>query len=174
MDNRVIKITTNLTVKDLKRIGFRQIRTILILNGVVLFLFVVFAALGIAVILLSKSNYFPPTNIFPILIPIGILSFTLFSLIWAVTKQAKRSVESIEQTDYVFNEYGFEAETNSSTVKTLWSKLVKTQETKTDFLLFTQRNLAIPIPKHFLDDNQLVEFKELLHEKLGEKAKLKN
>ena len=174
MDNQVIKFSTKLTVKDLKRIGFRQIRTKLILFGSILFLFLIFSALGIAAILLSKKNDLPLTNIFPILIPIGIFSFILFSLIWAVSKQAQRSGESIEQADYVFNDQGLEIETESSSVKTLWAKLLKVEETKTDFLIFTQKNIAIPIPKHFLNDNQLAAFKELLREKLGKNARLKN
>lgn len=175
MKNNFVEISTNLTLEDLKRIGFRQIRTKLIFLASITFIFVVFFALSLAVILLSNKNNLPLVSIFPILIPISLFSFVLIALVWAVIRQSKQMSQNIEPTKYIFNEQGMEAESASVSVKTTWTKFLKVTETDTDFLIFTQKNIAIPIPKRFIEsDGELDEFRNLIKEKLGGKAKLKN
>jgi len=174
MNNKSIEISTNLTTEDLKRIGFRQIRTKLIIAGSMLFIFFVFIGLGVLLSLLSKKNNIPLASFVPMLIPIGIFSFVILSFIWVVTKQAKQLGEKIEQTKYIFNEQGVQTESASAFVKTSWSNFLKIVESKTDFLLYTQKNIAIPIPKRFFtNENQITEFRNLIEEKLGKQAKLR-
>ena len=162
MENNSIEISTNLTTDDLKRIGFRQIRTKLVFTSILLIFFVGLIGLGILLSLLSKGDKIPLVTITPLLIPIGIFSFVLFTYIWAVTKQAKQLGNSIELTKYIFNEQGMEAESASTSVRTLWSNFLKAKEYNTDFLLYTQKNVAILIPKHFFrSDTQIIEFRSL-------------
>lgn len=105
------------------------------------------------------------------LLPILIVS-GIFYNIW---KQANNIGKTLEPTKFIFSDEGLESSAKSSATKVTWNTFQKIQELKEDFLFYPQKNIFYTIPKRsFQSNSQIDEFRNLVREKLGDKAKLKN
>ncbi len=168
-----IEIKTKTTAEDFKRALLSHSRIKIIGLAIVTAAFFLFIIVGIFLLALSKKNNTSPALFFPILFPALLFAFLLFSSFRTITKQSQQLEENSEETAYIFDEQGFLAESASSSVKTLWSKIYKVTENKTDFLIFPQKNLFFPIPKRFFEsENQINIFRTIIQKQLGENAKL--
>jgi len=105
------------------------------------------------------------------LIPIGIAA-ALYLNIW---RQSKIIERSLEKSIFVFSDDGVESTSRLASVKVAWETLQKIRELKDYFLFYPQKNVFYIIPKRFfVDENQLLDFRNLVKEKFGDKAKLKD
>lgn len=105
--------------------------------------------------------------VLPILIASGI-----YLNIW---RQSKAIEKTLEPVNFIFSTDELEIKSKSSSAKTTWDSLQKIQELKEDFLFFPQNNIFYTVPKRsFQSDFQIEDFRNLVREKLGKKAKLKS
>jgi hypothetical protein len=94
---------------------------------------------------------------------------------WSVYSSAKKSMASVKgKTLWIFSEDDFEVLTPVARNESDWESLEKIEEKSKAFLLYPQQNVFLLIPKRFFESEaQIQEFRELVREKLGSKAKLK-
>jgi hypothetical protein len=114
---------------------------------------------------------FSPVIILPLL-PL----LTVLVIQWSVYSAAKRSRDAVKGTTrWLFSEDGFETFTPIARSENGWQTLEKVKEKKDCFLLYPQNNIFMVIPHRFFEgESQIEEFRELVKEQLGSKAKLKN
>ena len=101
------------------------------------------------------------------------------AICWNIDHQAKKNGEILKPAKFIFSYDGveskIESKLKSSQVKIDWKAVEKIQELKDYFLFYPQKNIFHPIPKRFFqNEHQITEFKNLVREKLGAKAKLQN
>ena len=102
------------------------------------------------------------------LIIILIVICSLILIIFSVKKNAKK-------VRMIFTEDEIDIYAPNQTSQVDWQNYRKISETKKDFILSGQSGSSLPIPKRFFQgDQQVQEFRELVREKLGDKAKLRN
>jgi YcxB-like protein len=91
------------------------------------------------------------------------------------TKRQLASNKSLNQEHhYIFSYDGIVITTATSSSRTGWDIFREAFETKHNFILFISLNQMYIIPKRcFQQDNQIEQFKAILKDKLGAKAKLK-
>ena len=160
LENKV-EVAVEVTAEDYRRVLFWYHKTRLIIYGILIAVFSLPVTLGI-IFVLSQGRVKTPQIflflIFPILLPFFTLGLTVFK----IRNQAQNIVKTTEPTKFTFTEDGLTAVSDSSTVKTKWSKFHGIKETKTDFIFFPQKNIFYPIPKRFFDNeiqiNQLRNF----------------
>ncbi len=81
--------------------------------------------------------------------------------------------ERVSPTKIVFSEQEVESKTPSTFSSRNWEGYEKIYETNSDFIFFYQENVFYSIPKRFFNnESQIIELRQLIGEKLGEKAKL--
>lgn len=116
----------------------------------------------------------PTAGFFPILIMPVFVLFLLGNIYWS-TKRNLASHKALQNSiHYTFSNEGISAVTKSSSGHTSWENILKAHETKHNFLLFASRILIYVIPKRcFQSPTQLTDFKQMLVNHLGSKAKLK-
>lgn len=112
---------------------------------------------------------FSPALFFPLMPAIGALL-----MLWGIYTGAKKSSQAVKgKIQWLFFDDGYETFTPVGTTRNNWESLEEVQEKGKDFLLFPQKPMFIIIPKRFFTTEQIAEFRELLRENLGNKAKLK-
>lgn len=133
----------------------------------VLILLVLFSVFSLKELFYGKSGVANFFNFLPLIL--------IFILIWSIYSTAKRFTKATEgNISYAFSEAGVDVVSYDSESKIKWSFFEKADETKNDFLLFQNKTRFHPIPKRFFqNETQIQEFKNLVREKLGDKAKLK-
>jgi hypothetical protein len=110
-----------------------------------------------------------------ILFALAVVFFVLyvFFIFLSIKRRSKELAQIGEKTVIIFDEKGVESISESTVVGTTWDRFAKICETPTDFIFYPQKNIFYPIPKHYFQDNLQIEgFRNLVREKLGEKAKL--
>lgn len=167
-DERKIEVEIDVTVEDYRRVLFWFNKTIFPFISMIF----VFAILGTGFIAFREGDV-----IALILFGLSGIFFILYvcSTLLSIKRQSKNLAEISEVTTIVFDEKGVESKSESTLNQTTWERFAKICESKTDFIFFPQKNIFYPIPKRFFkSDNQIEEFKQLIKDKLGENAKLKN
>lgn len=171
-EKRQIEIDVQLEFKDFWKVLFWK--------TVKIFWLMYLLTLVISLPLLSVYVYSLTTNpdkvkFSPaIILPALPLLAVLFSQ-WPIYSAAKHSAASVKgKTKWVFSEDEFEVFSAVSRNESDWQSLEKVEERSEVFLLYPQKNISMLIPKRFFEDEtQIQDFKELVREKLGDKAKLK-
>ncbi len=109
------------------------------------------------------------------LVLFGSLPLSLVLSLLSIWKQAKKLAIITEDATLSFNENGLKTKSDSTSFETTWERFAKICETKTDFVFFPQENIFYPIPKRFFKNkSQIDDFKKLVSQKLGVKARLLN
>lgn len=105
-------------------------------------------------------------------LPIIALGLVLFFIVFILISSKKNA----RQIHLVFTEEEIEVIAPNLTSQISWENYTKIQETKRDFLFFsTLQSRSFSIPKRFFESEwQMQNFKTLVREKLGDKAKLNN
>jgi len=113
---------------------------------------------------------FSPVIILPLLPLLAVLMSQ-----WSVYSSAKKSMASVKgKTLWIFSEDDFKVFTPVARNESDWESLEKIEEKSKAFLLYPQKNVFMLVPKRFFESEaQIQEFRELVREKLGSKAKLK-
>jgi hypothetical protein len=99
-----------------------------------------------------------PAYIFSVLYP----SFLIFT-IYRSTKKSLVNPKLKEDIIIRFKKEYFEETGQTFSVKYSWSEIFKIIEKKEWFLIFLEKNKALPIIKTDLKDNQYIEIKELFN-----------
>jgi YcxB-like protein len=173
-NEQTIEVVIDVTAEDYRRVLFwyhwKRIALIglvwLILFPTILWL----VAFGAGASPFTSNNN-SPLIVFVIfaLLPI-LLSVSLYFSIW---KQAKKIEKISEKTHFIFSDSGIDSKNTLAASQFSWERLDKIYETKTDFIFFPQENVFYAIPKRFFQsDEQIKNFKTLISEELGKKAKL--
>lgn len=175
MNDKNIEIEVMNTAQDYRRVLFQLSYKKLIIAGVLYFivitpmLWLTFFGAG-ANPFEGKDNSVILIMLFFALLPILIGGAIIFS-IW---KQARVIEKTLESAKFIFSDEGQESFSESSTSKVSWNTFYKVQELKEYFLFYPQKNIFYAISKRSFQNNlQIEEFKNLLSEKLRNKAKLK-
>jgi YcxB-like protein len=171
-----IEVEVNAKAANYRRILFwyhwKRILAVAIVYLVVAPTMVWFVAFG------AGTNPFDEKNkdIFLIFGIFAVLPILLgFSIYFGIFRQAKKIEKIAEKVIFAFDEDGLETKSESISSQIKWDRFVKICETKKDFIFFPQENIFYTVPKiSFKNDEQINNFKDLIREKLGEKAKLKN
>jgi hypothetical protein len=109
--------------------------------------------------------------IFPFL-PFLIILFSLYS-VYSISKKSLALTKGKIQYSFGEDTYKVRAFIGNSELK--WEGLQEIRETAKDFLFIQQKPRFVVIPKRwFQNEPQIVQFKELVRRKLGDKAKLKS
>lgn len=173
-----IEIDVFVNVKDYRRVLFWHSR-----NTIYKILFTLFVSLPILYYFAGFGdgiNLFNLGNVVTIL-RFGVIAVFVFlliilaSLIYSIWKQTDQLKNLFEETKFIFSENGIESICKLCSSDRSWESFVKICETELDFIIFQQETMFYPIPKRFFESQmQINEFKELLSQKLGEKAELLN
>ena len=87
--------------------------------------------------------------------------------------QAKKLKEITKPAKSIFSEKGIESITPISSSSREWENYLKIYENNKDFIFFIQENFFATIPKRFFkNQSEIVSLRELIKDKLGEKAEL--
>lgn len=163
-----IEINVELNTFDILRyIGFflfgRGASSILSIIGAVVLLL---ASVYLIFLLISDSTrQISPLIYLPAFTFVLILSLLIFAVA-AARKHRKK-------TQITFNSTEIQAVTSTALVKLSWSRFTNIYETKKDFMFFAPGNESFIIPKRFFDSGRIDDFRRLLRNAIGTKAKLK-
>ncbi len=104
-------------------------------------------------------------------LPLFALAIFIFVIVFVILSSKKNA----KKTHLIFTEGGINITSINVASQIKWENYRKIRETKTDFFMFsTTPNGSFPIPKRcFKNESQIQEFKDLVREKLGDKAELK-
>ena len=115
----------------------------------------------------------PPGAVLWFLLILPLLVLAVFY--WGIRRQAERIEKIFEPVKVVFSEDGLESNGESSSAEMKWSDFYQVYETGQDFIFFPEKHIFYTIPKRFFTGhNETSEFRKLLSDKLGDKAKLQN
>ena len=175
MDEKKIEIEVVNTAQDYRRVLFQQQWKRVVLIAII-YLLIIVPTLWLTMFGAGANPFESKNNdIVIVMILFGLLPILMAANIYfGVWKQADKVSKMIERAKYTFAEQGIETVTDSSSSQNDWSRLSKIRETKKDFILYPQENVFFVIPKRFYkNETQIEEFRNLVREKLGGKAKLK-
>lgn len=175
MDEKIIEIEVVNTAHDYRRVLFQQQWKRIILIAII-YLLIIVPTLWLTMFGAganpseSKSN-----DILIVMSLFGILPILMaVSIYFGVWKQAEKVSKVIEKATYTFSEQCIVAVTDSSFSQVNWNRLSKIRETEKDFVFYPQENVFFVIPKRFFqNEKQISNFRKLVNEKLGDKAKLR-
>lgn len=94
-----------------------------------------------------------------------------FFLKRSISKQFKSSIILNKSQIMSLNEEGVEGQNSLGSNKIKWEAFLEATETKDDFFFFTTNKFAQFIPKRFFTEEQIKQVREIVKEKLGDKAK---
>jgi YcxB-like protein len=103
-------------------------------------------------------------------LPVLIFSYLFYYFYRAAKKLATKSKSKIR---WSFSDSGYDVFSEIGTATVSWKGIEEVIEIKNHFLMVIQNPLYFIIPKRCFNDSQIVEFRELIRRKLGDKAKLK-
>ena len=176
MDAKKIEIEVVNTAKDYRRVLLWFYLKRLLLIGT-LYLLVITPMLWLT-FFGAGANPFEEKNSSVILVMVFFATLPILivlGIFYGIWKQSKNIEKTLEPAKFIFSDEGLETFSESSTTKVTWNTFQRVQELKKDFLFYPQKNIFYTIPKRsFQNDFQIEEFRNLTHEKLGSKAKLKN
>lgn len=164
-----IKLESSDVLKFILRMFYGR-STFMLVASILTFCFV-FPLLSLLVIIRVLSGEAHTISGFAYL-PLFGLAIFIFLIVFVIISSKKNA----KQTHLIFMDEEINVVAPNVTSQISWTNYRKIQETKTDFLLFsTNPNGSFPIPKHFFEsEDQIQEFRELVRDKLGDKAELKN
>lgn len=169
-ENKKIEIEYLATAKDHRRVLFWYgWKKLAVMIGVVV--------LGTAPVLYwaffsASPNDRPPGFILWFLLILPLLIPLIF--FWGISRQAERLEKIFEKAKVIFNGQGLKA-AGESAGEMRWDEFYRVYETKQDFIFFPEEKVFYTIPKRFFpDQDQISEFRELLREKLDNRARLQN
>ena len=173
-----IEIQIDVRAEDYRRVLFWYNRSKIFALTAVLLLavpfiiwFVVFVE-GTSRIDSSQRNFFEIAIFYGMFALVPIFLAIILISIWT---QSRKLAAISEVATFIFDDEGLKSNAKSTTTKSNWERFAKICETKTDFIFFPQENIFYPIPKRFFQNNkQIRNFKNLIREKLGKKAKLRS
>jgi len=175
MNGEKIEIVVLNTRDDYRRVLFQQQWKRIVLIAVV-YLIIIVPTLWLTMFG-AGANPFDAKNKDPLIVMtlFGILPVLMIvSLYFGVWKQAKKIANITEKATFLFNEQGLKTLAESTSSQMNWERFNKIKETDQDFIFYPQENVFFVVPKRFYQDqNQIDNFRKLVNEKLGSKAKLK-
>lgn len=164
--DRKIEIEYQANAKDYRRILLWYQWKKLVLSNVVIIL--------VAVAFLYFANFddgLISIALFLLFLPIIVIGIAY----WSIWRQAGKIEKVFEPAKVVFSEEGMQSTGESASASMKWDKFHKVQETSEDFIFFPQHNIFYTVPKRFFhSQNEISEFRELLGEKLADRATLQN
>jgi hypothetical protein len=90
-----------------------------------------------------------------------------------VRKQARKLEVISEDTEFTFTRDGLHSRTSMSESTIKWERFDKVVETSKYFVFFPQHNVFYMVPKgNFDGDSQLMNFRSIVRDSLGDRAKL--
>ena len=176
VNQKQVVLNVEITTDDYRRVLFWYHKKRLIIISIWLVLIGLSVTLMLIILPFSKlSQSILTANFIPLIIPVLFPALVLGLLLLSIWNQAKNIVKTTEPTRFTFNESGLEAVSKSTSVQSLWSRFQKIQETKTDFILFPQKNNFYPIPKRFFQNEmQINELKRFVRNSSIENIKFLN
>ncbi len=174
MDERQIEIEVLIEFKEYLACNYLMVRKkclrILILLGII-FLMCVF----VAFLKLGLTFYAVKIIFISLLFILSFLILSLISLYLVVKKTFNSSPIFKQKFSYKLSENEIETSGDSFDTKCSWDIIIKAEETANYFLLYSSIASAFIFPRRCLaNESQIVEFRELVRRKLGDKAKLKS
>ena len=167
-ENKTIKVEYLATAKDYRRVllWYRWKR----LAAVIAFAVVV----GIPILysaFAGDASSRPPGIVLWFLFVLPLLVLVVFY--WGISRQAEKIEKVFEPVKVIFSEKGMESAGESSSAEMSWNDLYKIYETKQDLIFFPERTIFYTIPKRFFkEQDQISALRNLLKNKLGDRAKL--
>jgi YcxB-like protein len=107
-------------------------------------------------------------------LPFLILPFALLIVVyWSAKRNMKTSPVLKRASKYQFSENRINVKSEIFDSSLSWENIIKAQEKANIIILYTTQNAGFFLPvRCFENESQIVEFKELVRRKLGNKAKL--
>lgn len=172
MSNSNITIEVNPTAADYRRalfsIEWKRLAVIVGATVIVVFFVILFLAN-----LKPVGNAAPRPEIY--LIPLPIIFLVVARLYFGIWSNAKKTEERSVATVFTFNDEGVETVNTNGSAQANWQADQKVIETAKDFIYFPQPTLFFLLPKRcFESDGQMAAFRDLISQKLGERARLRN
>jgi hypothetical protein len=101
------------------------------------------------------------SDILTVLIVLGIWIFIYFKTLSTMKKNILNNKRNLETQKITFNEVSYLQEAFSFKIENFWNETLKIVETKEWFLIYQKENMAFPIVKSTLDDNEYKHLKKL-------------
>lgn len=173
MNEARIEVDVDVESVDYRRALIWYHRTSFIIGTIAIVFFFIVGISGPIAFLISEKSKIPLANL-----PFGFVPFLAVSMFsafryYGIWKQSKALAEATEPSRFTFDELGVLAVSSSSSAQAIWDKYTKVCETNTDFIFFPMKIRFFPFPKRFFrKPEDILALRQLLSEKLGEKAKL--
>ena len=172
--DRDIVVSLNPTVEDYRRVLFRMSRKILFVSVPLILVLGLGFLLIVVWIIASPASLANkiPALLLPSL-PLLFVSLLPTVILYNIRKQSRHLAERAEPSQVTFTTASMTVSSPSSAAETLLSRFVKAIETESDFVLFPQKQVFVPIAKRFFDNNEdIVELRKRLVSNLGADAKV--
>ena len=171
---RDIVVSMDPTVEDYRRVLFRMSRKILLVSlPLILLLGLGFLLMAVWVI----ASPAPLANKIPAMfvpsLPLLFVCLLPTVILYNIRKQSRHLAEHAEPSRVTFTTETMTVNSPSSAAETLLSRFVKAIETETDFVLFPQKQVFVPIAKRFFSsDEDIAELRRRLVSNLDNEAKV--
>lgn len=111
----------------------------------------------------SKSKEWTLFDALPLVIIVAIWLFVYIRLTSSIKKNLLKNKKNLETQKIIFSKNSYIQEGETFKVENFWNELYQIKETKLWFLIYIQKNSALPIIKEDLKDNQYNELKQLFN-----------
>jgi hypothetical protein len=171
---RDIVVSMNPTEEDYRRVLFKLSRKILFIWVPLILMF----GLGFLLVLVwIVASPVPLSNKIPALLlpslPLLFVCLVPTVILYNIRKQSRNLAVGAEPSQITFTSESMTFISPSSAAETLLSRFVKAIETESDFVLFPQKQVFVPIAKRFFgNDEDIVELRRRLVSNLGDEAKV--
>lgn len=168
MDEKKIEIEVELTFEDFFRAIISRVFNVRLIFVIALLLIITPLALFSIYIAFEQGKFF----LLFLIVGLPII-LTLIYLYYFYSVSKKLAAKSKSKVQWSFTDFGYDLVTENGQAQVNWSGVEEITETTKHFLLIIQNPIYIIVPKRFFNESQLIEFRELVRRKLGDKAKLK-
>ncbi|MFH6950977.1 YcxB family protein [Flavobacterium sp. FlaQc-51] len=102
-------------------------------------------------------------DLLPLLMVVLVWIIVYFLIMYSIKKNILKNKKNLEPQKITFTKDFFIQEGQSFKIENLWKECFQIKETKDWFLIYLNKNSALPIIKENLKDNQYNELKQLFN-----------
>ncbi len=176
MSDSRIEIVVENTAKDYRRVLVQLQRKMWIIAGV-LYLLVIppmlwLTSFGAGASPFEEKEYsIVVVMILFAMLPVGMAVGIKLN----ISRRVNNAATKIEPSVFVFDNEAMDVRARSYSSRVGWDTFIKVRELKGDFIFYQHEIVFFSIPKHsFENESRIDEFRHLIRDRMGKKAKLRN
>ena len=176
MENIRIEIIVENTAKDYRRVLVQLYRKAWIIAGA-LYLLTIPPMLWLTFFGAGANPFEEKTYSFAVVMTL----FAMLPVVMAmgiklkISRMVNKAAIKIEPSVFVFDNEAVEVRAESYSSRIGWNNFIRVRELKEDFIFYQNEIVYFSIPKRsFENESTIDEFRHLIRDRMGKKAKLRN